>query len=420
MEFKQIYFLVIVSVTLFKFIDSSKKYEHINDCHFYTHESGIYGRDNLTLICAEIDRENSVFPNNSLFHCLHFGTIDYDWPGKINFENCRFSQLKRDIFNKFSYIHTIDLSGLGLEILQSDILSEATKLTTLSVSQNNLTEIPPLFFVNVKNLNHVDISENKISQIDLFAFAGGSEIQSLDLSHNSLTIIREHTFDELINLELLNLSFNPIGDLEIDIFIHLLKLKHLILRRINISYITLGTFSHQQQLASLDLSENALKVLNFKIFYPIQHELRALYINGNQLSNLNGFRNALFPRLTLFDIKNNEFNCTYLEYFMETVNWEKIQLMIDPKLIDPHASSIRGINCKVIETLESSEENSNFHHKSNDDTFIKITLVLIFIIMFIFLIMFIKLNRKRIFDNFFNRCKTNEEQTVAADRLLSN
>ncbi|XP_055299404.1 uncharacterized protein LOC129566979 [Sitodiplosis mosellana] len=467
MEFKLFCCLVFVLVIRTKFVNSAKHYEHINDCYLY--DAGMaFGNDNVTFICAEISRENIVFPQPLRFRCSnknYANSLVFDWPGNINFKNCQFKLLKRNYFKDFPNMQTIDFSDVGLEVLQRDIFSEATNVTTLNVSRNNLKEIPSLIFVNAKKLSHVDISCNKIVQIDAVAFAGATKIESIDLSqndlssldeqvfkglsslkmlnlsynkftelnshnlsmlnllkldvsHNNLTRIGEHTFDELSELQLLDLSFNPIGDLKIDTFIHVLKLKHLNLRRTNISSIQIGTFSHQLHLVTLELSDNALKTLNFKLFYPIQHDLRTLYISGNQLSDLNGFRNALFPQLTSLDIKNNQFNCTYLTHFMESINWEKIHLQVDPHSINPQVSSIRGINCEVVAGQESSDDNSKLQHKSNDDILIKITLVLLCIIMLTFLVIFVTLNRKRIFDKSFCYWKNSTSNgQIATDRV---
>ncbi|XP_055299686.1 uncharacterized protein LOC129567111 [Sitodiplosis mosellana] len=395
MDPKTFYILVCLFTSLPTFVFCAQKYEHITDCRFHSRGNNKYGHDNVTFICAEINGENIVFPDPNNFNCSNFcRPVHFNWPGTINFENCRFNELKRNFFKDFQYVHTANLSDLGLEALQTDIFNQATKLTFLDVSKNNIKEIPSLIFMNAKTLTHVDFSCNKIVQIDAVAFSGATKIEHLDLSRNNLTHIKEHTFDKLSELKLLNLSFNSIGDLKIDTFIHLLK-------PTNTSSVQAGTLLHQSHLVTLDLSENALKTLDFTLHYPIQYELRTLNISKNQLSSLNGFRNSLFPQLTSLDIKNNRFNCTYLRHFMESINWEDIRLPIDSHSMNPQVSSIRGINCEVVAGQESSDDNSKSQHKSNDDILIKITLVLLCIIMLIFLIMYVTLNRKRIFDKSF-------------------
>lgn len=149
-------------------------------------------------------------------------------------------------------------------------------------------------------------------------------------------------------MERLDLSFNPVTELKPEVFLHLIKLRYLSLRQINISSIARGTFSHQQYLVSLDLSENSLKTMDFKLFLPILPLLRTLELYSNQLEELVHFRNSLLPQLREFYIQNNNFNCSYLEYFMESVNWEKLQMPIDLNLVDFERQNIRGVNCDEI------------------------------------------------------------------------
>lgn len=415
------------------------KYEHISKCHFYN-AGNIFGNDNVTFICGEIDRENAVFFHNDKINCTNYvygiGTF---WPGTVDFENCHFARLNRNFFKHFPKMHSINLSYVGLESLQKEIFNEATNVSKLILSKNQLTEIPSLVFVNAKNLTSADFSENKIVYIDSFAFAGANKLQSLDLSknelngldevfnaarnlqvlnlsfnrlsllnprnfstcklleldvsHNNITTVQEHTFDKLSELKLLNLSFNPIGDLTSDRFVYLVNLEHLNMKRTNLSVIQLGAFSHQHKLISLDLSENSMKMLDFKLFFPIQHDLVALYLSGNQLSHLNGFRNTLFPQLKLLDIKNNKFSCTYLEHFMESISWEKIRLLVDANSISPRDVNIRGIGCDATGNDESTDSTPN---NSHDNVFVKVTLGFICIIMLVYLIIFLTLNHERI------------------------
>ncbi|XP_031622957.1 leucine-rich repeat-containing protein 15-like [Contarinia nasturtii] len=338
--------------------------------------------------------------------------------------------IKRNFFTHFPNVHTINLSNVGLESLQKEIFNEATNVSKLILSKNHLTEIPTLVFINAKNLTFANFSENQIMRIDSLAFAGANKLQTLDLSnndlraldevfiglsglrmlnlsynklsglssrnfstcklweldvsHNNISMIKEHAFDELSDLRLLNLSFNPVGDLTSDRFTYLLNLEHLNLKRTNLSTIERGALSHQHKLISLDLSENNLKIFDFKLFFPIQHDLRALYLGGNQLSHLNGFRNTLFPQLTLFDINNNKYNCRYLEHFMESINWEKIRFLVDLKSINPQGMNIRGINCEATGHDESTDADSP--ESSQDNGFIKLILGFICIIMLAYLI----------------------------------
>lgn len=71
----------------------------------------------------------------------------------------------------------------------------------------------------------------------------------------------------------------------------------------------------------------------------------SLRFAGNQLQHILRFRNALFPRLSSLDIRNNQFVCKLLQVFMESIIWDDIDIPIDPNAIDLQTANIRGVSC---------------------------------------------------------------------------
>lgn len=437
------YILAILFASQTKIGVTSAKYDQINDCNFQNIGSK-YGDDKITFICADNNRESSIFVERIKFKCSNSnGAVEKKWVGTIDFKGCRFREIPLNFFETFYLLREFNASDLELEMLQLETFKDAKNLTYLDVTQNQLTEIPRLLFFNTAKLTYVDFSNNRIERIDPLAFEGAKHLQSLnfsnnrinhidsktfstpnvlllDLSKNNLTNLAEHIFDNMTNLVQLNLSFNPIGNLSIEIFAHLLNLEDVNLKRANITSIQLGTFSHQHKLTSLDLSENNLLELDFSHFLPILPELRSFYLNGNHLTHLDGFENALFPQLALLDIRDNRFNCSYLQRFMKSVNWEKLRLPIDRSSVKPGETSMRGIKCetisqnktsfieKLIETpiqnKNASDNNkdllrtiANFNKILNTNICImNILLTIICITLLAFFILFVVTNRDRI------------------------
>lgn len=438
MKTKIFHFLAILFALQSKFAVFPLKYEQINDCNFHDVRMKP-GDDKLTFICAENGRESSIFVEATKFKCSN-QVVDRKWVGEINFKDCRFRETPINFFERFLSLHKFIASDLELENLQLKMFSEAKNLTYLDVSRNRLTEIPSPLFFNTEKLKHISFENNFIERIDYMAFVGAKNLQSLnftnnkihqldsrtfstpnllvlDLSRNNLTHLEDHIFDSVTNLKHLNLAFNPIGNLKIAIFAHLLALEDLNLKQTNITSIQLGTFSHQHNLVSLDLSDNHLKQFDFGHFLPILPELKSLYLNGNQMRDLEGFENALFPQLAVLDIKGNNFNCSYLQTFMKSVCWEKLRLPIDHSSIQPGETSIRGIKCEMlvqseletIEKLDQISTQSKAFEKELLETvahlnqqldanilFIKISLACICTILVSFLILFVVINRGRL------------------------
>lgn len=450
METKILYFLAIFFAIRAKLVVFSLKYDYINDCEFHDFRKN-YGDDNLTIFCAETDRESNIFLNTTKFKCSNQNKIlDGIWVGTIEFKDCRFRETSTNFFQRFITLHKFIGSNLELEHLDLKMFSDAKNLTYLDVSKNRLKEIQSPLFFNADKLKHIDFSKNSIERIDFMAFVGAKNLQSLnfsnnkinnldsrtfstpnlavlDLSNNNLTHLEDHIFDDLINLKYLNLSFNPIGNLKIQTIAHLLDLEDLSLKHTNITSIQFGTFSHQHNLVSLDLSENHLKELDFSHFLPILPKLRSLYLNGNNLTNLEGFNNALFPQLAMLEIKDNNFNCSYLQKFMKSVNWEKLRLPIDHSSVKPEETSIRGIKCEMMaqSELEKLDEISTqnksfekdlmgkmaqFNRKLNANIlFLNVLLAFVCIILLSFFILFVVINRGRICSKWYTVTYKNQQ-----------
>lgn len=448
------------------FAASALKYEFIDDCQFY--DRGLtLGNDNITFICGRRNYQDRVISNTESFNCSNtLFPISNLWVGTVNFQNCRFSEVKTKFLREFLYIHTFNISDLELRHLQADAFEVAINLTDLLATNNHLVEIPSLLFKHTTKIAHIDFSNNEIKLVDSQAFAGAKTVQSLnlahnnldhldarvfkdtvnliklnvsfnkfttfdanalpaamialDLAHNNLTAIKDHAFDKLIDLKQLILSFNPIGKLSVDTFAHLQNLEHLKLRHVDISAVEMGTFAQQHHLVTLDLSENQLKTLDFNLFAPVLQDLKTLELAGNRLQDLMGFRNSLVPKLQTIDISDNAFSCNYLKHFMEFVNWEKLRFAIDRNAINPREPNVRGIKCLLTndDQFESNAINSNAtyaqfqpdrmcssaqHHYANNDLYVvKVLLVLIFVVMFTYLTAFLVMNRDGIRTQFRN------------------
>lgn len=417
MEFKLIYILVIV-VFFNYFGASDSKFGHINDCSLSV--NNVYSRWSpgsawLTFMCNTTDNEQTIFTDEQSFHCSYHPVNHSESafrPGTIYFKDCRFPKFSINFLAKFPNIHTFNISDIALETLQMNIFAQGKHLTNLIASKNLLTEIPSSVFFAAKNLTFVDFANNNIKRVDSFAFKGANKLEVLNLSQNALTELDEYMFLDMMNLNLMNLSHNKISELDFNIlpfnltvldlsankistleksFKKIVKLsylnlafnpiknvnnetlakmpdlEYLNLKQTHLSSLQLGTFSHQQKLVTLDLSENRFKELNFNVF--ILPTLESLHLNGNQLKDLMEFAHQLFPQLAFLDVRGNYFNCSYLRQFLKSINSENIQLPIDPEAsIEPGHMQILGIECELTDerAVVMEEPNHEIELPNND------------------------------------------------------
>lgn len=444
MLLRPIHFLIaVISLYFTNYLVSGEKYENISGCR----KIGFVFTRVLTLICAETDNANQIFSNLSPPSCDLKENAFYTRGGEVNFQNCKFIELNGTYLKYLIPFEIFNASDVELDLLLPETFENSTQLTTLILSNNNLVRIPRLVFADKMRLTQLDFSNNRIESIDSLAFEKSKNLDELDLSNNRLTRIDDQLFknlsvltklnisynrfneidlhilpkslkvldlsvnwltklnscNHLVDLRYLDLSYNIITVLKVDTFANLLNLQYLNLRQMNLSHIELGTFSHQHKLVTLDLSENELKKINFKLFFPVFHDLRSLSIADNYLKDLEGFKNALFPQLVLLDIKMNLFNCSYLEYFMESVNWEKLRLSIDTKSANPLQANIRGVLCLPVDGQNIFEYNTNQNRMITlqkiveDICIIKMFIIFICIATTMYFISLLLLNSDKIF-----------------------
>lgn len=296
---------------------------------------------------------------------------------KVDLSYNKIAKIEPETFRGANELTILDLSGNRLTELNERTFDGLGNLTHMNLANNQIHEIHPYAFAALKRLYHLDVSYNSIAilrdrtflnltrlnrlqlsrncinQIEPLAFTTAHNLLRLDLSHNNIT--DDQIFDHLYNLQHLDLSHNPINELGIGTFAKLIKLEHLDLGHTNLSHIELGTFSYQRGLVSLDLSENNLNHLDFGLFLPAFRYMESLYLDGNQLTDMNGFTNSLFPQLNALGITNNRFNCTYLKRFMRSVDWEQIRLPVDRMPLNIHQTNIRGVACDLGDTKDTSE-----------------------------------------------------------------
>lgn len=299
---------------------SSLRNEYIGDCRHSYHPT-----KTVTFICVDIERKTN-------FYCSELAET-------IQFENCQLSLIKFNIPKGF---HTLNLSSIELQSLpNNNFFYGANKLTTLIASNNRLKEIPSMQFSYCPVLKDVDFSVNEISHIEEDAFVGVSTIKKLNLSGNHITTLPSKTFASLWNLEIvdlsnnaivnlpshifanvptletLDLSFNCIGNLQDSAIFGQPNLQFILLAHNNLTTIEMATFAKQKKLSSLDLSFNSIKRIDFSARSLRMEHLEKFHINDNNLYNLDGFSNLLFPNLNSFDISGNQFTCSYLKKFVE-------------------------------------------------------------------------------------------------------
>ena len=84
------------------------------------------------------------------------------------------------------------------------------RLTTLSLSSNQIIQIQPGLFYSLVNLETLWLQNNKLTLLDSKLFMNLKRLTWLGLWSNQITQIELGTFDSLVNLEKLDLQNNKL------------------------------------------------------------------------------------------------------------------------------------------------------------------------------------------------------------------
>lgn len=263
---------------------------------------------------------------------------------KLDLSHNKLSKLSSGVFE----VHTLKMLNLSNnEISEIDAIVFATphELVVLDLSFNCISNMSHLPLHSLFELTELYISHNQLQTLDALAAVNLSKLAVFDASNNFVSDLKAHVFDSFVNLIDLNLSFNPLKLLKSEIFSKLTNLLHLKLSNTSLTTIESGAFFKPSHLQTINLSRNHLNEIDLNIFLPNLSELNSLYLDGNQLTNLIGFRRQLFPNLRILGIQDNRFNCSYLRIFFESMVWHELNIQVDRSRSFELDSNVGGIKC---------------------------------------------------------------------------
>jgi Leucine-rich repeat (LRR) protein len=211
--------------------------------------------------------------------------------------------LSTNFFKNCNLLTYIDLSYCDLKSIDLNTFVDLSKLRSLNLSHNHISEIIPVENGFKVFFEHLELQNNKLNSFVFDDFSNLNSLISLDLAHNNI--------EELVNsgncqvhVESLNLNNNKLRELKEKSFINFLKLADLNLKSNQIETIDSDSFDSSNKITYLDLSKNNLKLIKSK-FFSLLCELSDLNLSQNQIETIetNSF-DKLF-KLNRLDLSEN-------------------------------------------------------------------------------------------------------------------
>ena len=224
---------------------------------------------------------------------------------KIKFEESHFESFPADLSGRLQALSNYDVSGVGLIQIKKDDFANTASLTTLNLSNNNLTSLGNMVFSNMKALTSLNLSRNQIESMHDGAFDECSTLlKTIDLSYNKILTIREDFFIDLQNSaekygQIMMLDFNEISTIEVT-----KKQEHIYFELLSLQNNQLSSFDCEKYIIIfLNLRNN-----NLDSFDDVKCDCESLLISGNHLKEI-----TITKNLKNLDASNNEITTVKLD-----------------------------------------------------------------------------------------------------------
>ncbi|XP_055314016.1 insulin-like growth factor-binding protein complex acid labile subunit [Sitodiplosis mosellana] len=216
-------------------------------------------------------------------------------------------------------------------INNAQVLGNFQDLYVAGLSKNQLENTPEIIQYLSPSVFLLYVDENYVGKVNKTTFQELTKLQKLSLANTNLSFDApgiSEVFESTIRT--LDLSGNFVGELKIHAFKGATRLERFYLKSTHLSHVDFGTFINNPQLNMLDLSNNTLKSVLFYIF--ALSKLGVLCLDGNDITEMEGFTKSNLPNLVQLDISNNQLSCEYFTAFIPEVkrDWPKLVLMGDP------------------------------------------------------------------------------------------
>ncbi|XP_031635417.1 chaoptin-like [Contarinia nasturtii] len=242
------------------------------------------------------------------------------------------------VFDNFKDLHRLNLEGNQILNIPQLIPHLSSNIWDLNLNGNFVGKLNASTFERLANIQSLFLRKTHLSFDDLKPFEPFDELKDLDISHNNLertdftassTALEKLTsfwaarckiakMAELLKMLtnsffwIIDISENTVGQLDDGKFGHFERIFQLNASKTSLSQVDIDLMN-QFRVQILDLSHNNLKTMNFSSGFSDIHQL---FVQENELTEMNGLLQTDIPWIWGLNISRNQFSCDYLKTFI--------------------------------------------------------------------------------------------------------
>ena len=204
-------------------------------------------------------------------------------------------------------IQELIISFQNMATFQTCSFKSFSNLTLLSLSYNQMTDLPKNMSTCLPSVKQLYLNNNKFSTISNESLLSYKNIEVLRLHRNEFHEIPAYTFQAAKQLQELWLNENNLTNIQSNAFYGLDKLETLNLANCRLKEIRDNIFSKLKSLRSLNLENNDINFVEKRAFQNLS--MQYIDLHSNSITKLYG-ETFLNSRLLQINLANNPINCS--------------------------------------------------------------------------------------------------------------